>query len=110
VTDYTKLELEDSISHVATKTLQEYTIPITIKNDSSIGFQKAEVTVQDTESHQTVTANFGHIPAKTSSTENVQLPGGVDLCVFTIYPDVGEDIRGGGAGNNVKAVVITVSD
>ena len=90
--------------------LEMYSIPITIRNASSIGFQKAEVAVKDEGSQQVATAYFGHIPSRTTSTERVQLPGGIESCLYRITPDVGEDIVGGGLANNAPGVNITISD
>jgi hypothetical protein len=90
--------------------LETYSIPITIRNASSMGFQKAEVAVKDEGSQQVATAYFGHIPARTTSTQNVQLPGGIESCLYRITPDVGEDIVGGGLANNAPGVNITISD
>lgn len=99
-----------STSAVTSADLANYNIPITIRNASSVGFQKAEVAVKDEGSNTVASAYFGHINSHSTATETVQLPGGIESCVYRITPDVGEDILGGGLANNAPGVNITISD
>lgn len=77
MSDEPYLQLESSLSRSKEKAATSYRIPITIRNASSMGFQKAEVAVKDEDSNQVATAYFGHIPSRSSATESVNLPGGV---------------------------------
>jgi len=106
------LELEATISASGDQEsgFTTYNIQITIRNASSVGFQKAEVAVKDEGSRQVATAYFGHINPKSSATEHVQLPGGIESCIYKITPDVGDDIVGMGFANNAPGVNITISD
>ena len=108
--DIKNYELSLSLSKAREKAADTYQFPIRIINKSSIGFQKAEVAVKDTESNEVDTAYFGYIAAKTTSTEYVNLPGGIEFCTFRIFPDVGDDIVGGGIASNAPGVDITIND
>ncbi len=106
-----QVELSQSLSKPRNSdALRSYNISITIKNKSSVGFQKAEVAVKDNESGDVETAYFGHIPSGGSAQQIVQMPGGIEFCIWKILPDVGEEIYGSGIANNAPGVVLTIND
>lgn len=109
MSDEKNLELTANLT-VERSLAATYAIPITIRNASSVGFQKAEVAVKDEGSGQVATAYFGYIAARSTATEHVQLPGGIESCLYKIWPEVGDEILGGGLANNAPGVNITISD
>lgn len=108
MTNEATLELTDRIARPVA--VAAYPISIEIINKSSVGFQKAEVAVKDEGSGAVATAYFGHISSGGTAREVVQLPGGVEQCIWKILPDVGDEIYGYGLGNNVKGVRLTITD
>lgn len=90
---------------------RNYEIPITIKNQSSrMGIRKAEVAVKDEDAQYATTVNFGRIEKQSQVTKNAIMPGGVESCLYKIFPDVGDEVMGGGLGDNVGEIIITISD
>jgi hypothetical protein len=91
-------------------TVDRVAIKVTIFNKSQTNILRAEVAVKDNESNQVATAFFGDIPANSSNTQEVNLPGGVDWAVYKVFPAVGEMMAGFGAAANVAIVNLTITD
>ena len=108
--DLSVAEFQGKRSTSFDKTADTYRLPITIINRSSVGFQKAEVAVKDEDSNSVATAYFGHIPKGATAQEFVHLPGGIEVCIWKILPDVGDEIYGVGAANNAGGVKLTITD
>ncbi|PWL28663.1 hypothetical protein [uncultured Roseivirga sp.] len=92
-----------------------YDLPITIINQSSVDFDRAEVAVKDEGSpgpgDETVdTVYFGYIAKGSSKTEYARLPGGIEFAVYKIQPRLGEEIYGFGYADNAAGVDITITD
>lgn len=104
-------EFTASISSSAQKAdLETYRLPVTINNRSSVGFQKAEVAVKDEGSGQVYTCYFGAIGVGASAREYADLPGGIEVCIWKILPDIGDEIYGVGMANNASGVNLTITD
>ncbi len=103
-------ELSGSISAAKNKTASAYPLPVTIINNSSIGFQKAEVAVKDEGTGDVDTVYFGPIPRGQSAQQTAHLPGGIEICIWKILPDVGDEIYGLGMANNASGVRLTITD
>jgi len=105
------VEITSSIGSVRQKNLTDaYKLPVTIFNKSSVGFQKAEVAVKDEGSNQVYTCYFGAIAAGSSAREYASLPGGIEMCIWKILPDIGDEIYGFGMADNAGGVDLTITD
>lgn len=105
-------EFESSISDTKPIDINttRYDIPVTIINNSSIGFSKADVAIKDNGTGEVQTVYFGRIEPNRRDTRVASMPGGVEQAAYNIWPDVGEKIFSMGFADNASAVNITIRD
>jgi len=87
-----------------------YPISISVINESSVDFRVAEIAVKDNDSNRVATGILHDIPSGGEAHTTVQLPGGIEFCLWKIIPVVGETITGFGAASNAPGVRLTITD
>lgn len=104
-------EIKFSLAENAKKSeVAFYPISISVINESSVDFRVAEIAVKDNDSNRVATGILQDIPSGGEAHTTVQLPGGIELCIWKITPVVGEIITGFGAANNAPGVRLTITD